>query len=152
MRRTLKNALLAASTAAVLAGCSGEGQDDRPGQPVKTRQTAFKELLRSFEPMGVMLRKNRYDADQFLILAEQTVARRDAPWAHFGPDTNYPPTKATPAVWEQPEKFEQARLAFMRATDDLLAAAKTRDRKAVSAPYEAAYETCQDCHRTFKRR
>ena len=30
--------------------------------------------------------------------------------------------------------------------------AKTRDRKAVSAPYEAAYETCQDCHRTFKRR
>jgi len=137
---------------AVLGACSGEVEDTRPGQPVKTRQTAFKEILRSFEPMGVMLRGNTYNADKFLALASDVVAKRDAPWGHFGADTNYPPTKATAEVWQQPEKFEQARLAFIAATDTLLTAAQTKDRKQLEAPYKAAYETCQDCHKTFKNR
>lgn len=139
-------------TTALLAACAGEVEDTRPGQPVKTRQQAFKDIIRSFEPMGVMLRGNTYDADKFLALANEVVAKRDAPWRHFGPDTHYPPTKATAEVWQQPEKFEQARLAFFAATDTLLEAARTKDRKQLEAPYKAAYETCQDCHKTFKTR
>ena len=137
---------------ALLAACSGEVEDTRPGQPVKARQQAFKDIIRSFEPMGVMLRGKGYDADKFLALANEVVAKREAPWGHFGADTNYPPTKATAEVWQQPEKFEQARLAFFTATDKLLAAAQTKDRKQLEAPYKAAYETCQDCHKTFKKR
>ena len=136
----------------LLGACSGEVEDTRPGQPVKTRQAAFKDIIRSFEPMGVMLRTNAYDADKFLTLATAVVEKREAPWAHFGPDTNYPPTKATPEVWQQPEKFEQARQAFITATDTLLTAAQTKDRKQLEAPYKAAYEACQDCHKTFKQR
>lgn len=139
-------------TTALLAACAGEVEDTRPGQPVKTRQQAFKDIIRSFEPMGVMLRGNTYDADKFLALANEVVAKRDAPWRHFGPDTYYPPTKATAEVWQQPEKFEQARLAFFAATDTLLEVARTKDRKQLEAPYKAAYETCQDCHKTFKTR
>lgn len=136
----------------LLGACSGEVEDTRPGQPVKTRQAAFKDILRSFEPMGVMLRGNTYNADKFLILATEVVAKRDAPWTHFGPDTNYPPTKATAEVWQQAEKFEQARQAFFAATDTLLTAAQSKDRKQLEAPYKAAYDTCQDCHKTFKKR
>ena len=44
-------------TAFLLTAC-GEPQDTRPGQPVKTRQDAFAALLRSFEPMGKMLKDN----------------------------------------------------------------------------------------------
>jgi cytochrome c556 len=136
----------------LLYACSGEIEDTRPGQPVKSRQVAFKDIIRSFEPMGVMLRGNGYDADKFLALANEVVAKREAPWNHFGPDTNYPPTKATAEVWQQPDKFEQSRQAFIAATDKLLAAAQTKDRKQLDAPYKAAYETCQDCHKTFKKR
>ena len=134
------------------AGCAGEVEDTRPGQPVKTRQAAFKELIRSFEPMGVMLRGKTYDADKFLAMANDLVGKREAPWAHFGPDTNYPPTKATPEVWQQPEQFERDRLAFIAATDRLLAAAQTKDRQQLTAPYQAVYDACQDCHKTFKKR
>ena len=152
MPANVKNTLAALSTLAFLAGCSAEPQDDRPGQPVKMRQTAFKEILRSFEPMGVMLRKNRYNAAEFLALANEVASKRDAPWSHFGPDTNYPPTKATPAVWEQPERFERDRATFFRAVDALLVAAQTKDRKQVEAPYQAVHDACQECHRTFKKR
>ena len=134
-----------------VAAC-GEVEDTRPGQPVKTRQEAFKEIIRSFEPMGVMLREKRYEEDRFLNLATRLVERRDAPWAHFGPDTNYPPTKATPAVWAQAEKFEQLHQAFIKATDELALAAKARKKEAVEAPYKRVHDTCHDCHETFKKR
>lgn len=137
---------------ALLAACSGEVEDTRPGQPVKTRQMAFKDIIRSFEPMGVMLRGKTYDAEKFLALAEELVRKREAPWAHFGPDTNYPPTKATAEVWQQPEQFARERQAFLAATDTLLAAARTKDRKQLEAPYQAVYDTCQSCHKTFKKR
>jgi len=154
MRFALPAALLAAAllAAALLAACSGEVEDTRPGQPVKTRQQAFKAMIRSFEPMGVMLRGKTYDADKFLSLANELAALRDAPWEHFGPDTDYPPSKATAALWRQPEKFAQDKAAFIAAADALLAAAQTKDRQQLDAPYQAVYESCQGCHKTFKAR
>ena len=136
---------------AQLAGC-GEVEDTRPGQPVKHRQVAFKEIVKAFEPMGVMLRKGRYDADKFLLLAQALLAKRDGPWSYFGADTNYPPTKATPEVWTQPEEFEKNKQAFIAATDALLAAAKNKDKAQVEKTYDALHETCKTCHKQFKER
>jgi cytochrome c556 len=134
-----------------LAAC-GEVEDTRPGQPVKQRQTAFKEIIKIFEPMGTMLRTKRYDADRFAMLATELVARRDGPWAHFGPDTDYPPTKAKAEVWSKAAEFEQERKAFMAATDDLKTAAQGKQLPQVEAAYKRAYETCQSCHKGFKEK
>ena len=54
MLQHLKFPLFFLLTAAMLTGC-GEVEDTRPGQPVKQRQVAFKEIVKTFEPMGVML-------------------------------------------------------------------------------------------------
>lgn len=134
-----------------LAAC-GEVEDTRPGQPVKTRKEAFKSLLRSFEPMGTMLKDQRYDADKFLALAQDVVSKRDAPWSHFGPDTNYPPSKAKAELWSKPAEFEQAKKDFITATDALLVAAQTKKEASVEAPYNKVYETCQGCHKAFRER
>lgn len=144
--------LLIIATTALLAACSAQVEDTRPGQPVKTRQQAFKEMLRSFEPMGVMLRENRYDADKFAAMAATLMSKRDAPWAHFGPDTNYPPTKATPKVWSDAEHFEKERLAFIAATDKFKAAVDSRDKASIEVAYKAVYDSCQSCHKPFKER
>ncbi len=151
MRQILKFSILALSTAILLAGC-GEVEDTRPGQPVKHRQTAFKEIVKAFEPMGVMLRDGRYDADKFLRQAENLMSKREAPWSYFGADTNYPPTKATPEVWKQPEAFEKNRQAFFTATDALLLAAQSKDKAAVEKTYDAVHEACKTCHKQFKER
>ncbi len=133
-----------------LSACGKPVEDTRPGQPVKTRQTAFKEMLRVFEPMGTMLRDGKYNPGKFEEMAVELIARRDGPWAHFGPDTNYPPTKAKPEVWTRQIEFEKARDAFVKSTDVLLVAARTRELKPVTDAYAGAYDICQSCHREFK--
>lgn len=138
-------------TVALLAGC-GEVEDTRPGQPVKQRQVAFKEIVKAFEPMGVMLRKGSYDAAKFQPMAEALVARRDGPWAHFGPDTHYPPSKATAEVWKQPEQFAKDKQTFLAATDALLAAAQGKDKAQVEKAYDAVHDACKTCHKQFKER
>lgn len=135
-----------------VAGCSPVPEDTRPGQPVKTRQLAFKEMLKVFEPMGTMLRTDRYEPERFAVLAGELVARRDGPWPHFAADTHYPPTKAKAAVWSEAARFERERQAFFAATDELKAAAQTRQRAVAEKAYFKAYDTCQSCHDSFKEK
>lgn len=149
MTRLVVSALFVALT---VAACGGTVEDTRPGQPVKHRQEAFKAMLRAFEPMGVMLRDNKYQADKFASLAGELVAKREAPWSLFGADTNYPPTKAKPAVWSDAEAFERERLAFFAASDALFAAAQTRDPAQAKAAYDKVYDICKSCHDRFKEK
>lgn len=144
--------LLPIALAIGLSACSKPVEDTRPGQPVKTRQAAFKEILRVFEPMGTMLRDGKYAPDKFEILAAELITKRDAPWRHFGPDTNYPPTKAKPEVWEKPADFEKAREGLFKSTDALLIAAQSKDLKNVTDAYQKVYDDCQSCHKEFKRK
>lgn len=143
--------LIALLCLALLSAC-GEPEDTRPGQPVKQRQQGFKEIIKVFEPMGVMLRKGSYDADRFLGFAEQLNAKRDLPWPHFGPDTNYPPTKAKAELWQQPEQFNADKEAFLKASGDLLTAAQSKDKGRVETAYEAVHNSCKTCHDHFKAR
>lgn len=130
----------------------GEVEDTRPGQPVKQRQEAFKAMLRAFEPMGTMLRDKRYHAERFAQGAQALAEWRDAPWAHFGPGTQYPPSKARDAIWSQPEAFAQARERFVTAVDGLTAAVAAGQQPAIEQAYQQVYDSCQSCHKQFRER
>jgi cytochrome c556 len=149
MSRLLPVVLL---STALLGACGGEPEDTRPGQPVAHRRAAFKELIKSFEPMGVMIREDKYDAQRFAALAASVKSLRDAPWQYFGPDTQYPPSHAKDEVWSRPEQFEADRKAFIEATDKLAAVAGTKDAEVAAAAFRAAEKTCRNCHDTFKTR
>ncbi|MCK6411667.1 MAG: cytochrome c [Azonexus sp.] len=135
----------------LLLAC-GEVEDTRPGQPVKQRQQAFKAMLRAFEPMGTMLREQRYQADAFARGARQLQALRDAPWPHFGPDTQYPPSKSRNTVWEKPQEFAQAKADFVAAVDSFAATVAGGQREASEKAYQQVYATCQGCHKQFRER
>lgn len=135
----------------LLAGC-GDPEDTRPGKPVATRQQAFKVMLRHFEPMGVSLREGTFIAKDFEKQANAFAELRDTPWAYFGPDTQYPPTKAKPAVWEEPAKFEQAVSTFKTRVDALTKAAASQDEKQIKTAYDAVHESCKSCHKNFRGR
>lgn len=147
MSRLLASSLLAVL---ILSGCNQPVEDTGPGQPVKHRQEAFKAVLRTFEPMGTMLRDQRFNAGKFVALATELKTLRDGPWPYFTADTHYPPTKAKAAVWERPEAFEQARQAFVDATDALVLAAQSRELAQVQPAYEKVYDSCKACHNDFK--
>lgn len=147
----MKKLLLSLLCLSLLSAC-GEPEDTRPGQPVKTRQAAFKELLRQFEPMGKMLRDGNVDTERFLKFATALDAAKEQPWSHFGPDTQYPPSKSLDAVWQNKAAFDQARERFIKASGDLLIAAQSLDKTRLAVPYKAVYESCQDCHHDFRKR
>lgn len=147
---SVRLALLSLS-ALTLAACSSEIPDTHPEQPVTKRQQAFKAMLRCFEPMGTMLKDRRYDPDAFARLANELASLRERPWSHFGPDTNYPPTKALPAVWEKPADFEQRRTSFIEASDRLIAAATARNEADARSAYAEVQDSCKACHRDFRR-
>ncbi|MGB4466439.1 MAG: cytochrome c [Azovibrio sp.] len=134
----------------LLAAC-GEVEDTRPGKPVATRQQDFKAILRSFEPMGVQLREKRYTPDTFLKLARELDRIKAAPWSHFGPDTHYPPTRATAKVWQEPERFAADQETFLAAVSQLRAAAESREEARVGPAYQAVQDSCRSCHKRFKK-
>jgi len=136
----------------ILTACGGEAPDTRPGQPVAHRRHSFKEIIKVFEPIGVMMRTDNYNAGKFKLLAEELMARRDDPWQYFQPDTLYPPSHAKPEVWSDPGKFAIDKKAFFDATDKLAAVAGTPDKRVARAAFEAVETTCSDCHKAFKTR
>lgn len=136
----------------LLSACGGEVEDTRPGQPVAHRRAAFKALLRAFEPIGVMMRTQEYDAAAFARHVAEVKTLRDDPWQYFLPDTNYPPTKAKPEVWSDTARFEADRDTFLKATDRLLEVAGTPDKDVAKAAFEAVQNACSDCHKAFKNR
>lgn len=145
-----RTALIAALIPLTIAAC-GEAPDNHPDKPVTHRREAFQKILKAFEPMGVQLRKNQYNADKFLAQAKDLAAHKEGPWRYFGPDTNYPPTRATDKVWSEPGAFENSRQSFLRAAEQLVVVAESRDPKQVAVAYEALHDTCRDCHKAFKK-
>jgi cytochrome c556 len=141
--------LITALLSVLLAGC-GEPPDTHPGQPVTQRRAAFNKILKAFEPMGGQLRQNAYNPKVFAEFAVKLSELKDGPWAHFGADTNYPPTKATAKVWSDPEQFEAKKKTFMEATDALRVAAESRNEKQVRQAYELLHDSCRACHKVFK--
>lgn len=150
VRRVVASSLLGLM-ALSLAGC-GEPEDTLPGQPIAHRRAAFKDMLRTFEPMGVMLRTDNYRAEKFQAHLSTFKALRDGPWPYFTAGTLQAPSHATAAVWEQPEKFEQARQDFQASIDRLVAVDSAADVKIVAKAYEDVQNNCASCHKTFKTR
>lgn len=147
MLRTLLVLLFVGS---MLAGC-GEPEDNRPGQPVKTRQEAFKSILRAYEPMTKMVKDGNIDPERFVALSATLMSKRDGPWSHFSADTNYPPTKAKPEVWQKAAEFDQAKGEFMAATDAMHVAAQSGDKTKIEDAYGRVFQSCKACHDSFRQ-
>lgn len=148
-----RSSLLVLALPLLLSACGGEPEDTRPGQPVAHRRAAFKEIVKTFEPMGIMLRDGSLDIKTFQPLAQRLQQQAGTPWDYFGSDTQYPPSRATDAVWQQPEQFARQRQAFLDASQKLATlSGQGAGRDDLLKAYETLHQTCRDCHKTFKSR
>ena len=69
----------------------------------------------------------------------------------FPPDLQTGKTDALPAIWEQPQKFQQALAAFQTAAADLAKAADGEPRD-LAAPVSALAKACKGCHDDFRKK
>lgn len=149
MPRFLLLTVITASLA--LTACSGEPQDTHPDQPVTKRKAVFKQMLRTLEPMGMVVReRENYNSQAFLSDAKKLKQLASEPWAHFTPDSNYPPTRAKPEVWQQPDDFTHARQKLEESTEKLLKAAESGNMALIRPALNSVEESCKSCHQQFR--
>lgn len=136
----------------VLAGCD-EPKDTHPGQPVTHRKQIFKQLLKKdFEPMGLIVRgQDPYDPQAFKAMADDLNALAKQPWEFFTPDSNYPPTKTKPDVWEKPQQFKEEQQRFTKATEALAIVSASGKLDAIRPAFENVHQSCESCHKAFRR-
>jgi len=150
LKPSLRAAPLLIGACLALAGC-GPKADTHPGQPVTKRRALLKETLRTFEPMGIVVRgKNPYVAADFLALADKLQALSTQPWVYFPPGSTYAPSRAKPAVWQQAAQFKQAQDTYIKAAASLAAVAKTGNLDLIRPAYLRVSDSCAACHKTFR--
>ena len=138
-------------TCLTLVSCSSSDVDTHQGQPVTKRKAVFKEMLRSFEPMGLMAReRNPYNQAEFLKYAQALQTLSSQPWHYFTPDSNYAPTRAKPEVWDKPLEFKQAQQHFMDASTQLVSTVKTGVFTKVQHDFATVENSCKACHQQFR--
>lgn len=144
--------LLTAFVAALsLTACSNEPQDTHPNQPVTKRKAIFKQMLRTLEPMGMVVREREdYERQSFLSGAKELKQLATEPWVHFTPDSNYPPTRAKPEIWQNQAEFIQAQNKLKGSTDQLVKAAESGNMTLIRPALNNVEESCKSCHQQFR--
>ncbi len=134
----------------ILASC-GEAPDTHEGQPVTKRKLVFKEILRSLEPMGLVVRgREPYNKEVFLAQALELQRLSKQPWDYFTADSNYKPTRAKVDVWQKPAEFKQAQQVLIDATEQLASAANSGDLESIRRNFGKVEESCKTCHQQFR--
>lgn len=143
--------VLAIAASLLLTGCGAEPVDNHPGQPVTKRKAVFKQIMRTLEPMGMVVRNHQdYDREAFLAGARELKQLATQPWVYFTPDSNYRPTRAKAEVWQKPAEFSQAQQRFQASTDALVKVAERGDLEAIRPVLNEVEKNCQSCHRQFR--
>ena len=136
---------------ALLAACSREVPDTHPQQVLTKRNAIFKQMNRALEPIGQVAQGRKdYRREEFLAQVQDLEKISSKPWAYFPADGNYPPTRARPEVWSQPERFQAAKDDYQQKVKGLVAAAETGDIERIRAATDATSRSCKSCHDSFR--
>lgn len=139
----------------VLAALGLQGCDSvDPNSPLGKRQALFKEMLRTSEDLGGMLRgRLPFDEQAFASGAVRLDELTAQPWQHFPQVRDEGDSRARDEVWQRQARFQELADAQMASTRALAEAAAQLPLQAKTlAPLVARVEAdCKACHSEFRR-
>lgn len=139
----------------VLAALGLQGCDSvDPNSPLGKRQALFKEMLRTSEDLGGMLRgRLPFDEQAFASGAVRLDELTAQPWQHFPQVRDEGDSRARDEVWQRQARFQELADAQMASTRALAEAAARPPLEAKTlAPLVARVEAdCKACHSEFRR-
>ncbi len=91
-----------------------------------------------------------YNPREFNINALELQKLTSQPWALFTADSNYPPTKAKPAVWEKAAEFKASQDQLQATVATLVQASQSSDLEAIKAAVGGVQRSCKACHDQFR--
>ena len=140
--------LLLCCAVLLLAGCGGVD----PNSPMGKRQAIFKQMLKTSENLGGMLRgRVRFDEQDFRAQAQQLEQLSRQPWQHFPAVRDEGDTAAKAEVWQRQERFQELANALQARTGELAQASQAQPlTPAAVKPAQARVEAaCKACHQEF---
>jgi|SRR5690606_6273263 cytochrome c556 len=145
----LKIVGVALLAAVVLVGC------DRvdPNSPLGKRTAIFKEMMKTSEDLGGMLRgRLAFNEAKFIEGAAHLDEISRQPWQHFPQVKDNADSSARDDVWERQERFNELARAQEAATAALVVATTQRplDPAALAAPVQRVEDACESCHKEFR--
>jgi len=144
---------MAAAVLASTMALPAMAQFQKPEDAIKYRQSALT-LLATHNGRVAAMANGRVPFDA--KVAAENAALVDTlsklPWTAFGAGTDKGETRALPAVWAEPAKWQQAIARFQSDAAALNVAAKTGDLDAIKKASGAVGQSCKACHDSFRGR
>ncbi|MDG9881445.1 cytochrome c [Pseudomonas putida CSV86] len=132
-----------------LTACGGVDPDSPLGQ----RKAIFKQMLKTSEDMGGMLRgRLAFDGQKFADGAVKLDALSHEPWKHFPQVKEADDTSARADVWEKQARFQVLARQLEAATGELVEATRAQPLRAaaVQGPMDKVEAACKACHTEFR--
>ncbi|WP_313514972.1 cytochrome c [Pseudomonas sp.] len=123
-----------------------------PNSPLGQRQAIFKQMLKTSEDLGGMLRgRLKFEGDGFASGAAHLDELSHQPWKHF-PAVKEEHSNARDEVWQRQERFNELARDLEASTAALVSASSARPLapEAVAAPLQKVEDACEACHKEFR--
>lgn len=145
----LKTLALGGFACLLLAACGGVD----PNSPLGQRQAIFKQMLKTSEDLGGMLRgRIAFDEARFVAGAAELERLSRQPWQHFPQVREEDGSSAKDEVWQRQARFQELARALEGATAALVAAtaAPPLHSAALALPVQRVEDGCKACHDEFR--
>ncbi|MDR6712683.1 cytochrome c556 [Pseudomonas hunanensis] len=124
-----------------------------PNSPLGQRKAIFKEMLKTSEDMGGMLRgRLPFDAAGFAKGAEKLDGLAHAPWEHFPQVQDQGDSSARADVWQRQARFTDLARQLEGVTGELLQVSRNQPLEAqqLQVPMDKVEAACKACHTEFR--
>jgi cytochrome c556 len=133
----------------LLSACGGVD----PNSPLGQRKAIFKQMLKTNEELGGMLRgRVPFDGARFAEGAVKLDQLSHEPWKHFPPVREQDHTSATDEVWKKQARFQELARSLEAATGELVIVSKVQPYRAsnLGPAVQKVEDACSVCHKEFR--
>jgi cytochrome c556 len=128
-------------------------QDRKIEQAIKHRRAAFTLMSTYFSRLLQTVDGDRpFDAKQVMSDAKNVELLSRFPWEGFVPGSERGETKAKEDIWFEEERFRKLSSDLEGKTSNLSKATESGDLKKIKLAFEQTRDTCNACHKEFRRK
>ncbi len=124
-----------------------------PNSPLCQRKAIFKQMLKTSEQLGGMLRgRVRFNESEFVAGADRLDGLVKTPWQHFPQVRDEGKSSAKDEVWQNQLRFNELARKLEMTTAELVAATaqKPLTPEVMNAPMAKVEAACKACHQEFR--